>query len=228
MTRAVVFGDRAFLRRGDDAADRTRLLGVGVAVVLHVALFAALWQYAPLREAISDMIPVTVSLITPPAPEPPKVVKPPVVPPMRPRVAPVPPPIEAPVLAVPPEAPATAYVPPPPPPAPPSPPPEAPAAPAAIVAVAPPRFDADYLQNPVPVYPPLSRRNGEQGKVLLHVLVEADGHAQKVELSKSSGFERLDNAALDTVARWRFVPARQGERPVAGWVLIPISFVLKG
>ena len=64
--------------------------------------------------------------------------------------------------------------------------------------------------------------------MILHVLVGTDGHAKKVELRAGSGFERLDNAALDTVAQWRFVPARQGERAVEGWVLIPISFALKG
>ena len=90
-----------------------------------------------------------------------------------------------------------------------------------------PRFDADYLTNPAPAYPALSRRMGEQGRVLLRVFVHADGSAGQVEIRESSGFERLDRAARDTVTRWRFVPARQGERPVAAWVLVPISFSLR-
>ncbi len=94
--------------------------------------------------------------------------------------------------------------------------------------VIPPHANADYLENPPPAYPPLSRRLGEQGKVMLRVLVNANGMADTVELKSSSGSSRLDEAALATVRRWRFVPARQGEQPVAAWTLIPITFSLKG
>lgn len=90
------------------------------------------------------------------------------------------------------------------------------------------RFDADYLHNPKPVYPPLSRRLGEEGKVLLKVSVTAQGTAEQVEVHKSSGFTRLDSAARDAVYRWRFVPARRGDEPVAASVLVPITFALEG
>lgn len=90
-----------------------------------------------------------------------------------------------------------------------------------------PKFDADYLDNPKPVYPPISRREHEQGKVLLRVYVEASGAVGKVELNASSGFERLDKSALSAVSRWRFVPARQGTEAVAAWVVVPIVFSLK-
>ncbi len=90
-----------------------------------------------------------------------------------------------------------------------------------------PKFDADYLDNPKPVYPPISRREREQGKVLLRVYVEASGAAGKVELATSSGYERLDKAALAAVSRWRFAPARQGSEAVAAWVTVPIIFSLK-
>jgi len=105
----------------------------------------------------------------------------------------------------------------------------APAAHAVPVASAPasPRFDADYLDNAKPVYPPISRREREQGKVLLHVYVEASGAAGKVELGTGSGYERLDKAALAAVSRWRFVPARQGSEAMAAWVTVPIIFSLK-
>jgi periplasmic protein TonB len=94
-------------------------------------------------------------------------------------------------------------------------------------AVTAPRFDADYLDNPSPAYPPLSRREGEEGTVMLSVYVEANGQAGKVELARSSGFERLDRAALAAVKRWRFVPARRGSDAVADWVRVPIVFSLK-
>jgi protein TonB len=89
------------------------------------------------------------------------------------------------------------------------------------------RFDAAYLANPKPAYPPASRRLGEEGRVVLRVFVAADGLAQMVEIRQPSGFARLDAAAADAVARWRFVPARRGERAVAAWVLVPIVFNLE-
>lgn len=92
--------------------------------------------------------------------------------------------------------------------------------------VQPPRFDAAYLKNPEPIYPPLSQRLGEEGRVLLRVLVDAEGRAERVELKSGSGHPRLDQAALDTVRRWRFTPARRGADPVAAWVLVPLTFHL--
>ncbi len=91
-----------------------------------------------------------------------------------------------------------------------------------------PRFDADYLQNPAPAYPPLSRRAGEEGKVVLKVYVEPSGLASQVEIHKSSDFERLDKSAISAVSRWKFVPAKQGSVAVGAWVLVPIVFSLKG
>lgn len=92
----------------------------------------------------------------------------------------------------------------------------------------PARFDAGYLNNPPPAYPPLARRMQEQGKVLLRVLVSAEGKPGKIELSSSSGSDRLDQAARAAVARWRFIPARQGDRDVETWVIVPIIFKLEG
>lgn len=90
-----------------------------------------------------------------------------------------------------------------------------------------PRFDADYLDNPRPAYPPISRHEREQGTVKLNVYVEASGQAGKVELASSSGYDRLDKAAMSTVRRWRFTPARRGTEAVADWVIVPIVFSLK-
>ena len=90
-----------------------------------------------------------------------------------------------------------------------------------------PRFDADYLDNPKPPYPSISRRMGEQGRVVLRVRVDAQGLAIDVQLHASSGSERLDASALQTVRRWKFVPARLGNEPVAATVLVPIAFSLK-
>jgi protein TonB len=59
------------------------------------------------------------------------------------------------------------------------------------------------------------------------VFVTANGAAEVVELRTSSGSSRLDQAAIETVKRWRFVPARQGDQAVAAWVLVPIAFSLE-
>lgn len=90
----------------------------------------------------------------------------------------------------------------------------------------PPRFDAAYLDNPQPSYPVLSRRLGEQGRVLLRVLVSGEGRAREVLVKGGSGFARLDQAAREAVLRWRFLPARQGSQAVEAWVLVPITFSL--
>ena len=89
-----------------------------------------------------------------------------------------------------------------------------------------PRFDADYLNNPVPRYPPLSRRLREEGVVMLRVYVLPSGLPDAVELKRSSGSARLDESAVSAVRQWRFVPARSGDVAVAAWVLVPIAFSL--
>lgn len=90
-----------------------------------------------------------------------------------------------------------------------------------------PRFDADYLRNPAPPYPPLSKRMGDEGKVILRVVVTAQGGAESVEIKTSSGSARLDEAAQRTVRNWKFIPARRGENAVESAVLVPIIFKLE-
>ena len=97
----------------------------------------------------------------------------------------------------------------------------------AAAAVIQPKFDADYLNNPKPSYPSISHRLGEEGVVMLRVYVSAQGTPDQIQLLKSSGFARLDQAAQEAVARWRFVPARQGKIAIAEWVDIPITFQLR-
>lgn len=92
--------------------------------------------------------------------------------------------------------------------------------------VVPPDFSADQLNNAGPRYPSASRRAHEEGTVMLKVLVAPDGRAQDLMVATSSGFARLDDAALDTVRRWSFLPAKQAGRPVSAWVLVPVTFEL--
>ena len=90
----------------------------------------------------------------------------------------------------------------------------------------PPRFNADYLHNPTPEYPGLSRRRGEQGRVTLKVLVNTNGEPESVQLDKSSGFELLDRAALNAVKNWKFIPAKSNHQSVLGTVIVPVRFSL--
>jgi len=90
-----------------------------------------------------------------------------------------------------------------------------------------PSSDAEYLQNPKPIYPGMSKRLGEQGKVVVRVLIGVDGVVQKAEIRQSSGFERLDQAALMTAQRWRYVPGKRGGVAEAMWFNVPINFVLE-
>lgn len=197
-------------------------LAVGAA---HAAVLGAVLHLSPQARQVLGEI-VQASLIMPPAPpevRPPEPPKPPKPPPPRRQ-----PPKPAPVLAATPQAetPAPAYFVP----AAPADPAPADPAPAPVAAppppLIPPVFNADYLENPLPQYPPMSRRLGEKGRVLLRVFVSVDGRAERIEVKTSSGFERLDHAAREAVAGWRFVPARRGDEKVAAWVQIPIAFVM--
>uniref|UniRef100_E6PQJ8 Putative tonB protein n=1 Tax=mine drainage metagenome TaxID=410659 RepID=E6PQJ8_9ZZZZ len=98
--------------------------------------------------------------------------------------------------------------------------------PPAQQSAAPPTYGASYLHNPKPDYPPLGRRLGEEGTVLLKVKVSAQGHVETLQVQQSSGYGQLDAAALSAVQQWTFIPAQAAGKPVSGWVLVPIVFSL--
>lgn len=100
------------------------------------------------------------------------------------------------------------------------------AAPKAAPAVQPPSAEAQGLQNRAPKYPQLSRKKKEQGTVLLKLLVKADGTVSNISVAKSSGFSRLDQAALQAVKHWRFVPAKQQGKAIDFWYEMPMTFAL--
>lgn len=101
-----------------------------------------------------------------------------------------------------------------------------PAANATAVAVVQPSTSADYLNNPAPPYPRQSKRMGEEGTVVIRVLITVEGRAEKAEIRTSSGHARLDDTALTTVKAWRFVPGKRNGQPEAMWFNVPIRFVL--
>jgi protein TonB len=225
------------------------LLVAGGVLLLHVGGVWAL-QSGLVRRAVESVAPETLMAVLI-EPEPPRAVVPPKAvetpPPQRPRPlvqkaavpppAPAPMPVAKPVPQPAPEAPAAA-----PtqvalapltqpvaeaaPPAPPAP-VVAKAVPAIPAPVELPMSDAEYLQNPKPSYPAISRKLREQGQVVVDVLIGADGSAQQAKLQSSSGYDRLDAAALATVQRWRYVPGKKGGVATAMWFSVPINFVLE-
>lgn len=211
----------------------------GSVVAFHVALLWA-FQAGLVRRVVEIVTPVSIvsDILTPPEP-----LKPPPPPPPAPKPPPAPP-TPRPKAATPPPAPkpmaiqdptpspsAPTGVTTPQPPAPPiaapvavEAPPPAPPAPPKITL---PSTDADYLNNPKPPYPAISKRLGEQGKVLVRVLIGVDGLPQSATVFKSSGFDRLDHIATETVMKWRFTPGKRNGVAEAMSFNVPINFVLE-
>lgn len=190
--------------------------GLLITLALHGGLVWGLLQFEGVRQTLSEAAPLMVSLITPQkvdeAPKP------------LPQAAPQPvrQPVATPLLAT--TAPTTNANAPAPTVSTP-----APAEPVAAVEapLEPPRFSAAYLHNPPPPYPGASKRFREEGSVQLRVFVNESGAATTVEIFRSSGFPRLDQAAQTAVAAWRFTPAKRGDLRVAAWVIVPITFNLE-
>jgi protein TonB len=63
--------------------------------------------------------------------------------------------------------------------------------------------------------------------VRVRVWVNTDGRASQGDIAQSSGHRRLDEAALNTVLRWRFSPGMVNGSEQAMWVEVPVEFVLK-
>lgn len=96
----------------------------------------------------------------------------------------------------------------------------------AVVRV-PPSTQGRGARTTKPEYPPASRRAGEEGTVTLQVFVLENGRAGEVKVAKSSGFVKLDEAAVKEVQRnWRFVPGKEDGKPVAMWHTFAVTFRL--
>ena len=206
---------------------RAKFGPLAMVIAIHAALFYLL-SSGLLDRVAQVALPqaVYVSFVTPPPPKAPppaaaKTVN--LAPP--PTIAPPPPVVQvAPVLntiTLPPPAPAAA--------------PEkavvavaAAPAPAAPPPAAPKTLTSgvEYIQAPQPVYPAQSKRLGEQGKVVLRVLVNEKGHADQVTVQSSSGSPRLDEAGRQAALRALFKPHVEDGRPVAVFVIVPLNFEL--
>jgi len=83
-----------------------------------------------------------------------------------------------------------------------------------------------YGENPKPVYPLEARQKGHEGKVVLTVEILPNGRVGEVQVDKSSGYETLDHSAVETVKKWKFIPAKKGGVAIPCWVNIPFKFQL--
>jgi periplasmic protein TonB len=77
-----------------------------------------------------------------------------------------------------------------------------------------------------PIYPPASRRAGEEGTVRVKVLVDERGRPSQVQVAQSSGFPKLDEAAVTAVRKWKFVAATDGTNAVTAWTQVAVTFRL--
>ncbi|MFT3664905.1 energy transducer TonB [Piscinibacter sp.] len=199
-------------------------------IAAHLVAGWGLLQIDAVRQAVVDAAPMFVDIVAPPAPP----EQPPVPPPPAP--APRTPPPKVPLIAAAPAPvaaePSFVAEPEPPlppvaveaPPAPPEPPaPVAPPAPPKIIPASP----VQYLVPPQLEYPRASRRARESGRVLVRVYIDEAGLPRQTQVSRSSGFAALDEAALAAVRKAHFKPYTENGVPTAGWAAIPLSFDLE-
>ncbi len=209
-----------------------RLVIAASVVLFHIAALWAL-QSGLLKRAVEVIVPAEVlsEFISPPAPKidvpQPSAPKPQLQQPPKRQAPPAPLPVATPAPAPAPAAPMGLSTPQPAAPVVAAPAATGPTTPAASSRLELPSSDAAYLNNPKPPYPVLSKRLGEQGKVVVRVLIGVDGTAQQAEIRTSSGYDRLDQAALTTVLKWRYVPGKRGGVAEAMWFNVPINFVLE-
>jgi len=85
----------------------------------------------------------------------------------------------------------------------------------------------DYLgKRPMPEYPRMSQRRGEQGRVVVRVLISPEGRVMNATVQQSSGHKRLDDAALKAVRSARFKPYTENGHAYRALADIPFDFVL--
>ena len=205
-------------------------LAIAIILALHAVAIAAIMHVRHERHRRAEAR-LSVFNLTPPPPPPSEEAPPP--PPSQPQVVAPPPLVRTPspppaIRTTPDPQPQVAAI---------APVVAAPAAPvvaAASVSAAPPStvqggdLGAQMIAGKPPRYPVESRRKREQGTVLLALTLAPDGSVDTIAVARSSGFSRLDNAALDAVRRWRWKPMVQQGQPVRVKGVVEIPFVLQG
>jgi len=86
--------------------------------------------------------------------------------------------------------------------------------------------EAQSIEGIRATYPRVSQRRGEEGTVVLSIEILASGKAEKVEIVKSSGHQRLDAAAVNAATKTSYTPAIQFGRAVDSTLIQPLVFEL--
>jgi len=197
------------------------LVGLLVVLVLHGIAIYGLWSYRFIPTP-DEAITLMVNLIDPPSSEQPKVARP------KPKMPPKPKPIELPkpqplVVEKPVLLPDESQT------------PALPPEPIIEVPPLPPQpmqlvneLSVSCPERIPPKYPLISKRRDEQGRVVLRVALDEEGRVGQVQIKTSSGFARLDTAAVNAVKKWRCKPAMQNGFAVPAIALQPFVFILEG
>jgi protein TonB len=209
-----------------DQRRRPRWEAIGIILAIHAVAFALLGYFDVIHIAHKPKQRLTVIEIQPepvvPESPPPQASKEPPPPVERPIVAPAPiiqtvappsPVVTTPIVT------------------PPAPPVVSAAPPSAVVSetaapISAPDGSAKTLGNPSPKYPVEARRNHWEGTVRLRVVITPDGLVKEIGVARSSGFDSLDESALDTVRKWRFLPGKQSGVAVEAVGFLSIPFRL--
>ena len=73
-----------------------------------------------------------------------------------------------------------------------------------------------------PLYPPLARQLGVQGKVRLRVLIARDGTVKTI--SVMSGHPLLIQSATDAIAQWQYKPLLINEKPIEEETIVTVVY----
>ncbi len=96
--------------------------------------------------------------------------------------------------------------------------------------VTPPKSSATYKigseKNPHPTYPLIARKKGWEGRVILQTNVDKEGNVKYIRILESSGFKVFDDVSIQTLKKWKFKPAKMGNKYIEDIVNIPVRFVL--
>lgn len=209
-----------------------RAVKVAAVVAVHVLALSWFAHQASAPLVVSQPKTIYASVINEPVPAPAAAPQPPAAPTPPPPPTPVARPVAKPVT----KAPAPRHVAAPVPAPAPAATPVATAAPAASPTVAatptpppPPKtitHGVEYLRAPEPQYPDRDREDGNEGTVVLRVLVDESGKPGHIDVLRSSGFSSLDEAGRAAARGALFKPYREDGRALPVYVIVPLRFQL--
>jgi len=77
-----------------------------------------------------------------------------------------------------------------------------------------------------PIYPVAARLRGWEGRVVLELLITAEGLVGEIKVVESSGHQLLDQAAIKAARQWRYLPAQRDGEAIEARLLQAVRFQL--